>query len=398
MSATSRAYPIYDADRHFYEPPEAFLRHLPKEYRRDFQYVQVDGRTKLAVAGVLSDYIPNPTFEVVAAPGSHENWYRGKNPQGLTLREMGGKPIATQAAFHNGDAHLQVMDEQGIQAGLVLPTLASVIEERLSHKPEAVAALFHSLNQWVEEECGFARRNRLFPVCMVHLGDVDAAVKELEYLLRKGARVVGVRPAPVPGIEGSRSLGFPEFDPFWSRVNESKIFVVLHVSDSGYDQIYRWWTAGGKGEYRPFEKDSFREVLDGMGRAISDSLAALICHGVFDRFPNIRVASLENGADWLEPLLARLQLAYRKLPRDFTRNPLETFRRHVFVSPFYEDPIREIADSIGINRVLFGSDWPHPEGLGNPLDYFKDITALNDAETRKVMSENLKGLLEGARN
>jgi predicted TIM-barrel fold metal-dependent hydrolase len=172
----------------------------------------------------------------------------------------------------------------------------------------------------------------------------------------------------------------------------------LHVSDSGYDQIYRWWTAGGKGEYRPFEKDSFREVLDGMGRAISDSLAALICHGVFDRFPNIRVASLENGADWLVPLLARLQLAYRKLPRDFTRNPLETFRRHVFVSPFYEDPIREIADSIGINRVLFGSDWPHPEGLGNPLDYFKDITALNDAETRKVMSENLKGLLEGARN
>ncbi|PZR57006.1 MAG: amidohydrolase, partial [Stutzerimonas stutzeri] len=54
-------YPIYDCDQHYYEPPEAFLRHLPKEFHKDFQYVQIKGRTKLAVGGVISDYIPNPT-------------------------------------------------------------------------------------------------------------------------------------------------------------------------------------------------------------------------------------------------------------------------------------------------------------------------------------------------
>lgn len=398
MARTSQSYPIYDADRHFYEPADAFLRHLPKAFQREFQYVQVNGRTKLAIAGILSDYIPNPTFEVVAAPGSHEAWYRGKNPEGLTLREMGGKPVASHLAFYNGDAHIKAMDEQGIQAGLVLPTLASVIEERLAQKPEAIAALFHSLNRWIEDECGFARQSRLFPVSMVHLNDVNSAVSELDYLLEKGARVVGVRPAPVPGVAGSRSMGLPEFDPFWARVSEAKIFVVLHVSDSGYDQIYRWWTSGAKGEWRPFEKDAFGDVLDAMGRAISDSLAALICHGVFDRFPNLRVASLENGADWLEPLLGRLQLAYRKMPRSFERNPLDAFREHVFVAPFYEDSVRKLADTIGIDRVLFGSDWPHPEGLGNPLDYYKDIKALSEPETRKVMSENLRGLLVGARN
>ncbi|EEA01814.1 amidohydrolase 2 [Burkholderia sp. H160] len=390
-------YPIYDCDRHFYEPPDAFLRHLPKQFRSEFQYVKINGRTKLAVGGVLSDYIPNPTFEVVAAPGSHEGWYRGQNPDGKSLREYGGAPIASQAAFHNGDAHLAVMDQQGIHAGLVLPTLASVIEERLGDRAEVVSALFHAMNQWTVEEVGLAHANRLFPVSMVHLGDVDAAVKELDYLLANGARVVGVRPAPVPGIKGGRSIGSTEFDPFWARVNESKIFVVLHVSDSGYDKVNRWWTAGGKGEWRPFEKDAFAELLDAMGRAISDSLSALISHGVFDRFPNVRVASLENGSAWLEPLLKRLASTYHKMPQCFNGDPIETFRRHVYVSPFYEDPIGRLAELLGADRVLFGSDWPHPEGLGEPLDFFKDVGDIDAATVQRIMSTNLKELLEGKR-
>lgn len=394
---TAPSYPIYDADRHFYEPPEAFLRHLPKKYQREFQYVQVNGRTKLAVGGVLSDYIPNPTFEVVAAPGSHEKWYRAENPEGLSLREMSGAPVASMPAFNNGDAHLKIMDSQQIHAGVFLPTLASVIEERLSQQPEVIQALLHSLNQWTAEECGFARNNRLYPVPMVNLADVDVACKELDFLLANGARVVGMRPAPVPGLQGGRSMGFPEFDPFWARVNEANIFVVLHVSDSGYDKVYQWWTAGGKGEFRPFEKDPFSEILDWMGRPISDTLAALVCHGVFDRFPKVRVASLENGAAWLEPLLKRMESTYKKMPKSFKRNPVEAFREHVYIAPFYEDKIEKVIELVGIDRVLFGSDWPHPEGLAQPLDFLKDIASINPAQTQQIMSTNLKNLLAGLR-
>ncbi|WP_075790724.1 amidohydrolase family protein [Massilia putida] len=391
------SYPIYDADRHFYEPPEAFLRHLPKKFHKEFQYVQVNGRTKLAVGGQLSDYIPNPTFEVVAAPGVHEKWYRGDNPDGLSLREATGEPIASQASFHNGDAHIAVMDEQHIHAGLFLPTLASIIEERLSAQPEVIHALLHSLNMWTAEECGFACQGRLFPVPMINLSDVDAACAELDFLLKAGARVVGIRPAPVAGLKGGRSMGFKEFDPFWARIEESRIFVVMHVSDSGYDKIFQWWTAGGKGEFRPFEKDPFGEVLDWMGRPIADSLAAMICHGMFDRFPNVRVASLENGATWLEPLLKRLGSTFHKMPKAFKRDPRETFREHVYVAPFYEDSISNVVELIGVERVLFGSDWPHPEGLGNPMDYLKDIASLDAGQTQRVMSTNLKDLLEGKR-
>ena len=87
-SAQKHTYKIYDCDHHYYETPDAFLRHLPKEYKKYFQYVEVNGRTKLAVNGRISDYIPNPTFEVVAAPGTHEKFFRAENPEGLSLREM----------------------------------------------------------------------------------------------------------------------------------------------------------------------------------------------------------------------------------------------------------------------------------------------------------------------
>ena len=390
-------YPIYDADQHYYEPPEAFLRHLPKEFRRDFQYVQINGRTKLAVAGVISDYIPNPTFEVVADVGAHEGWYRGDNPEGLSLREYGGAPVKSRPEFHSGPAHLKILDQEGIHASILLPTLASVIEERLGHKPETIQALFHSLNLWVAEEYGFTN-GRQFPTGAINLADVDAACRELDFLIEAGARSVLIRPAPVAGLKGSRSHAFNEFDPFWKRIEDSGIFVIHHVSDSGYDRIYRWWTEGGQGEFRPFEKDPFNEVLDWMGRAISDTLAALVCHGVFDRFPGVRVAVLENGSDWLEPLLKRLEHTYKKMPQTFARNPVESFREHVFIAPFYEDPIDRVVELMGANRVLFGSDWPHPEGLKKPMDFVNDIMSLSAEHKKRIMHSNLKGLLEGHRD
>ncbi|MFA5494018.1 MAG: amidohydrolase family protein [Porticoccaceae bacterium] len=390
-------YPIYDADQHYYEPPEAFLRHLPKEFRRDFQYVQINGRTKLAVAGVISDYIPNPTFEVVADVGAHEGWYRGDNPEGLSLREYGGAPVKSRPEFHSGPAHLKILDQEGIHASILLPTLASVIEERLGHKPETIQALFHSLNLWVAEEYGFTN-GRQFPTGAINLADVDAACRELDFLIEAGARSVLIRPAPVAGLKGSRSHAFKEFDPFWKRIEDSGIFVIHHVSDSGYDRIYRWWTEGGQGEFRPFEKDPFNEVLDWMGRAISDTLAALVCHGVFDRFPGVRVAVLENGSDWLEPLLKRLEHTYKKMPQTFARNPVESFREHVFIAPFYEDPIDRVVELMGANRVLFGSDWPHPEGLKKPMDFVNDIMSLSAEHKKRIMHSNLKGLLEGHRD
>ncbi len=387
-------YPVYDADNHLYETPEAMTGGLPRKWRKDFRYVEVDGRTKLAVGGRISEYIPNPTFEVLGAPGAHEKWYRGKNTEGLSMRELTGEPIRCIDAYRNGKARLELMDQQGLHATLVFPTLASAVEGNLSYDHELVGAIFHSLNQWMHDEWGFHREERLFAVPFVSLMDVDAAVKELEWLLERGARAVGIRPAPVAGYRHSRSFGLPDFDPFWARVAEAGIFVTLHSGDGGpYSELVHAWEGGT--EFRPFQQSAFRLCTHAGGRAIADSMSALICHGVFARHPTLRVASIENGSTWVEPLLQTFEHVYGQVPKDFAEPPVETFRRHVYVSPYYEEPIARLAERIGVDHVLFGSDYPHPEGLANPLDFLHELVGMSAADTRRIMSENLKALLEG---
>jgi predicted TIM-barrel fold metal-dependent hydrolase len=394
----SLPYPVYDADHHIYETPDTFLRHLPKTFAKEFYFVEVKGRTKLVANGIISDFIPNPTFTVVAAPGAHEKWYRAENTEGLTLREMTGKVLKTPPEWRSATGQLKIMDQHGIHAALFFPTLASAIEARFDHKPEVIAALFTSMNKWLVEDWGFARDNRLFTVPMVGLSDVDDAVRELETVLKAGARCIGLRPAPVPGLRGSRSPGDVEFDPFWARCAEAGIMVCFHGSDTGYDRIFRWWTGGTAGEYRPFEKDALGLMLEPIARSICDALSAMICHGVFDRHPNLRVASVENGADWVGSLLKRFDRSYGQMPRAFARHPRETFRKHVFVAPSYEDDMDELVTLIPADRILFGSDFPHPEGLAEPLAYLKEFENFSAPDIEKIFHGNLKGLLEGARN
>jgi hypothetical protein len=80
--ARFRDFQVFDADNHLYETKEAFTRHLPDQYRGAVDYVDVDGRTKIVVQGTISEYIPNPTFEVVARPGAQEEYFRIGNPEG----------------------------------------------------------------------------------------------------------------------------------------------------------------------------------------------------------------------------------------------------------------------------------------------------------------------------
>jgi predicted TIM-barrel fold metal-dependent hydrolase len=277
---------------------------------------------------------------------------------------------------------------------LVFPTLASVIEERIGARGDVTAALFHSLNQWTVDEWGFARENRLFTVPFISLTNVDQAVEELEFVVKHGARAINLRPAPVPDIRGSHSPGFPEYDPFWARVADLGIFVTMHGSDSGYDRITGWWS-GGHGEYRPFEFDTFRATVDLIGRAISDSLAALICHGVFERHPKVKVLSVENGSSWVRPLLARLDHAYGQMPQAFKKHPRDQFIDNIYVSPFYEDDVADLKNHIPVERILFGSDYPHPEGVAEPLTYLDDFKAYAPDEIEKIFSSNTRKLLEG---
>lgn len=135
MPAAELTYPLFDADNHLYETQDSLTKYLPTQYRDAIQYVQVNGRTKIAVRGVISDYIPNPTFEAVARPGAMEEYFKHGNPEGKSRREIFGEPMRSIPAFREPGPRLELMNELGVDRSLMFPTLASLVEERLRDDP-----------------------------------------------------------------------------------------------------------------------------------------------------------------------------------------------------------------------------------------------------------------------
>src|SRR6476469_6367200 len=202
MSTRALDCPVFDADNHLYETKDALTKYLPDRYKRAVDYVDVRGRTKIVIRGQISDYIPNPTFEVVARPGAQEEYFRLGNPDGKNRREIFGEPMRAIPAFREPAARLQLMDEQGIDRALMFPTLASLVEERMRDDPDMVHAVIHALNEWLHETWTFDYQSRIFTTPVITLPIVDKAIEELEWVVERGAKVVLIRPAPVPGAQG----------------------------------------------------------------------------------------------------------------------------------------------------------------------------------------------------
>src|SRR2546426_11811823 len=144
--AGKRDYMVFDADNHLYETRDAFTKFLPDKYKGAVDYVAVRGRTKIVVKGRISDYIPNPTSEVVARPGAQEDYFRKGNPEGKSRREIFGEPMRAIPAFREPAPRLELMDEQGLDRCLMFPTLASLVEERLRDSPDLIHVVVHALN------------------------------------------------------------------------------------------------------------------------------------------------------------------------------------------------------------------------------------------------------------
>ena len=390
MSSRELPYPVFDADNHLYEPEEAFTRYLPKDYRGAIEYVQVRGRTKIAIRGQISEYIPNPTFEVVARPGAQEDYFKNGNPEGKSYREIVGEPMRSIPAFREPGPRLELMDQQGIQRTLMFPTLASLLEERMRDDPDLTHVVVHALNQWLDEVWSFNYRDRIFTTPVITLPIVEKAIEELEWVLERGARAILIRPAPAYGLRGPRSFALPEFDPFWKLVQESGTLVAFHSSDSGYARYVSDWE-GSQREYLPFKPQPFRHL--GQWRPIEDAVGSLICHGTLSRFPDLKIATVETGSSWVAPLMANLKDTFKKMPQGFQENPVEQMRRLIHVSPFIEDDMAALGDLLGIDRVLFGSDYPHPEGKADPITHVDELGALSEEDKAKVMGGNLARLI-----
>jgi predicted TIM-barrel fold metal-dependent hydrolase len=392
MTYTEVPYRVFDCDQHLYETVESFTRHLPAEHRDALRIAEVDGRKKVLIRGRVSDYIPNPTFEVVAAPGSGMEYFSAKNPEGKSFREI-VQPMRAIPEFSDVEKRLELMDRMHVDAVVNFPTLASMVEVNFMDDPVTTQALVHAFNEWLYDEWGFDHAGRIFTTPVMNLAIVEGAVAELEWALERGAKTVLVRPAPVAGWHASRSPFLPDADPFWARVQDAGIPVMLHASDSGYQRHANDWL-GISGEMHPFKPDVF-SIMSPKDRPIMDTVWSAIGHGMLSRFPGVRLASIENGSTWITMVKEHLLDAYGKMPQAFAEHPLDVLARQLWVAPFWEDPLDPLVDAVGLEHVIFNSDWPHPEGLADPCSYidFCREASFSDEAIERIMGENMFELM-----
>jgi len=380
-------HPVFDADNHYYEATDAFTRHLdPALGPRCVQWATIDGRQYQVLGGRVSRAVSNATFDPISKPGCLYDYFRGtETGVNVLARVRDHEPI--RAEYRDREARLATLDDQGLEGCWLFPTLGMIYEEPLHHDPEATCHTFRAFNRWLAEDWGFAFQDRIFAAPYITLADPAWAAEEVDWALGQGARLLVMRAAAPTTALGRRSPFDPMFEPFWSRVDEAGVTVVVHAGDAGLssqgyavDGFAATFSGGG---YGPSIKNFAIET------AVHDYLLSMVLANMFKRFPRLRVASVENGAEFLPDLFRKLRSVGRKTPGWFDDDPVDIFRRHIWINPFWEDDLASVVDWVGADRVLFGSDWPHIEGLPRPLDYLAETKVLDAADARQVLHDNV---------
>jgi len=320
----------------------------------------------------------------------------GSRALSRTAKQRYGELEAISPEYQNRDARLSVMDQQGLERCLLFPTLGVGVEGLMSRDVEMAYKVFHAFNLWLDDDWGYAYKNRIHAAPHIPLLDPGLAARELDAVLERGAAVIALRPGPANG----RSPADPAWDPFWARINEAGVPVAYHASAGPDDYDVAFQHLWERQQVTDMQYQAILAAALRDSRGILDTVLALILGNLFGRFPNVRIASVELGCAWVPYCLHVLDHAGTLLDRNIVAfgsavkdRPSDIFKARVSVSPFPEEDVRGLIDLIGDDQVLFGSDWPHPEGNKAPADYVACLEGTEAEVVRKVMRENALHLL-----
>ena len=393
-------YRVVDADNHYYEPVDLFERYIDPAFReRTFRVTEVDGERVVVFDGVPFGFIGGSGNTKRIRPGSLRSRSRSAVPP--------DDPDVDDRYASDPGARVEMMDAQGIEAALMFPSTGVTIENRLRDDPELLAAHIEAFNRWLADAWSFDHEHRIFSPAMMSLVDTDFAVRQLEFALDRGARLVQLLPGPATwGV----SPADRRYDPFWARVQEAGVLVTFHLGNSGFQERYSadWGEdpdpdgLEGEGPGR----SAFQWTMYYRDRPIMETLCKLIYDNLFGRFPALRVASVENGSIWV-PYLLQAMDNMKGMARSgpwldgyVHGRPSEIFKEHVYVSPHhYGEDIGALMELLGPDHVLFGSDFPHAEGMSTETDYQERVAELvarldrPEADVRLVLHDNCSRLL-----
>jgi predicted TIM-barrel fold metal-dependent hydrolase len=373
---------VVDADTHMTERHDLWTSRAPAKYRDRVPRVErIDGATQWVVERdvVLGRAGAGGVVDV--------NGHKGRSFEGLYEWEL----EQGHRAGWDLDARMELLDEIGIWAQIVFPGVVGLGGQNLGDLVTDVALrnlcleIFNDANAETQAASG----NRLLPMAILPAWDIDACVREVERAKSLGLR--GVNLTSDPQDLGSPDLASRAWDPVWEACAGLEMPVHFHIGAS-------LTTMNFFGNY-PWEShdDDTKLAIGGALLFIGNArvVANLICTGMFDRYPALRMVSVESGMGWVPFILEALDYEMdENAPEAKARMkllPSEYFKQNIYATTWFEHRnLASLIDAVGEDNLMFETDFPHPTCLyPAPLKTAEaNLQGLSTEVQRKILGEN----------
>ena len=245
--------------------------------------------------------------------------------------------------------------------------------------PDASIVMMQIYNDWLAEFTS-TYPDRLAGIASIPGHDIDAAVAEIERVAERGV----VRGLEIPSIPDGKPLYHKHWDPVFAAAAASKLPVHFHTGGAkppDFDSM------------EPLEaRQAFAVFITAFQMQMSNKLMEIIFGGKLETHPELKVVIGESGIGWIPYILQHMDLEWEDQFRDLTltMKPSEYWYRQCYAT-FQSDPVGiEMVKHLGEDNIMWGSDFPHPDGVWPDSQEFleREVGNLSDATRRKVICEN----------
>ncbi len=366
------AYNVIDADGHILEPLDLWDKYIDPKFRdRAPRLVKGEnGKERLVMdENVVGD--GNRGIGRIGAVGARQGVVAAD-----TMEYKDGK-----AGGFDPHARIPDMDADGIDAAFLYPSLG--LFSGAIHDPVLAAAVCRAYNRWLADYCK-PYPDRLFGVAMLPLQSVELAIDEMRFAKKElGFHAGFIRPNPY----SDKMIHEARYEPFWAAAEDLDFAIGFHEgASSGMPTV---------GVDR-FEGRGARHIIS---HTMEMMLAAMsvIWGGIADRHPKLRVGFLESGGGWIAPWLDRMDRHFDDQgfnDSGLSMRPSEIFQRNCWISfEPVEGSIKVLADYIGPHKILWATDYPHPDGFfpGAPKMIEERMRGLSPQTRHQIMAGGAMG-------
>ena len=373
---------VVDADTHLTERHDLWTSRAPASMRDRMPHVeQVEGEATWVVEG-------NVMGRAGAGGVVGRDDHKGRSFEALYEWEIDRIHVGA----YDPTARLEMMDEAGVHAQVIFPNNVGLGGQGLSQAVLDPALrmlcveMYNDSNAEMQEQSG----NRLLPMAVLPAWDMDACVREAQRCAAMGMR--GVNITSDPQDQDAPDLASRAWDPLWEACADLHLPLHFHIGGSltvmTFFENYAW----------PSHDEDTQLAIQGTMLFVGNSrvIVNIICSGMLERHPELKVVSVESGAGWIPFTLEALDYemsenAPNLRNETLSMSPSEYFKRQMYATMWFErTDLPSLVKAVGEDNILFETDFPHPTCLypnpvGSADENMRDLT---EVQRHKILGGN----------